>query len=406
MCKISVIIPVYNVELYLKECLESVLQQEYKNIEVICIEDCSTDNSKKVLESIAREDCRVRVFLNKNNSGLSKSRNIGIDMARGEYLLFLDSDDYLVDNSLKVIVQKADELSVDMLSFDSKSIYEGSRITYDGKRKKTYKNEVLRGGDAFVEQRHNGDYKVPVWQYLYRRDFIKRNELYFVEGIYHEDVLFTFFAYMYANKVMFLNELVHMYRVRKESITTSKSLLHKRIEDLVLIYEQSYIQFAKLNFHDRDILGSQLEYVRYNILKYYHMCDSEQKIMCRECLSDGIQQHIFDTITNSYKEITISYAQLKLMRSKEKIYIFGAGEWGRRWIRVLEELDINIGGIVVSDKHKNVNELYGYKVYEVAEICREIHEEINMILAVAKEQALEIKSSVKEINNITFIYEM
>ena len=117
MVKVSVIIPVYNVEDYLKECLDSVLSQTLKDIEVICVDDCSTDDSLKILQEYANNDDRIKIIKNEKNSGQGFSRNEGIKKATGEYIGFVDSDDFIDLNLFEISFKKAKKLDLDVLLF-------------------------------------------------------------------------------------------------------------------------------------------------------------------------------------------------------------------------------------------------------------------------------------------------
>ena len=115
---VSIIIPVYNVEKYLEECLDSILKQTYKNIEVICVNDGSTDNSLNILEKYAVKDNRF-IVLNQSNHGLSYSRNKGLKQARGKYIYYLDSDDYILPNTIKTLAENIEERDLEVLLFNA-----------------------------------------------------------------------------------------------------------------------------------------------------------------------------------------------------------------------------------------------------------------------------------------------
>ena len=117
--KISVIIPVYNVEKYLAECIESILNQTFNDIEILIIDDCSTDNSYKIMEEYAKKDSRIVLYHNENNVGVSKTRNIGLDNAKGEYIAFVDSDDYVAPDFLRILYENTINCSELHLSLSS-----------------------------------------------------------------------------------------------------------------------------------------------------------------------------------------------------------------------------------------------------------------------------------------------
>ena len=157
MINVSVIIPVYNVEKYLVDCLESVIQQSMREIEIICVNDGSTDSSYDILSEYADKDPRI-LILNKENKGLSAARNTGLRKASGKYILFLDSDDYLSSpDILESLCKKADKEELDQLYFDAKVVFENENvkaansnyITYY-QRKKNY-TDILSGKELFCE---------------------------------------------------------------------------------------------------------------------------------------------------------------------------------------------------------------------------------------------------------------
>ena len=116
--KISVIIPVYNVEKYLRQCLDSVINQTYKDLEIICVEDCSTDNSPQILQEYAQKDERIKILYNEKNSKLGPTRNNGLKVATGEYIHFLDSDDWLEPDAYEILVNHLSKCGqVDILHF-------------------------------------------------------------------------------------------------------------------------------------------------------------------------------------------------------------------------------------------------------------------------------------------------
>ena len=224
----SIIIPVYNVEKYLRECLNSVLGQTFPNWEVICVNDGSTDSSASILEVFATKDNRVRI-VTQPNSGLSAARNVGLKHASGEYILFLDSDDWLEVNALEILAN--DLCDEDMVCFSGCRYLEseGRFLPADQLQERRF----FSGMDYYNEDalKHRDFAFVCVVLRAYKRSFLLKNRLVFKEGIFHEDNLFTPLACYYAQKVKVINYCLYNYRVRHNSITTTKNL--KRMRDLM-----------------------------------------------------------------------------------------------------------------------------------------------------------------------------
>ena len=226
--KFSVIIPVYNVEAYLRECLDSVLHQTFEDWEAICVNDGSTDNSAAILEEYGHKDGRFKIF-SQSNSGLSAARNTGLKAATGEYVLFLDSDDWLESSAMEIVSKSlTDE---DMLCFSGRRFSEKEGRYHEADQLKP--QEYTTGMDYYNENALAvRDFAfVCVVLRAYKRECLLSNELWFKEGIFHEDNLFTPLACYYAQKVKVINDCLYDYRVRANSITTTGNV--KRLRDLL-----------------------------------------------------------------------------------------------------------------------------------------------------------------------------
>ena len=207
---LSVIIPVYNVEPYLEQCLDSVVNQTYKNLEIICINDGSTDNSLKILEKYQKKDERIKL-INQKNKGLSEARNAGLDVATGEYIAFVDSDDYLELNAYEeaMKVMLADR-SVDLVEFNVRSFTnENSQILV---RNVEYVNQqqVLN----FKLKKHAGY----VWNKIYKHSIINKQRVRFIPNLIHEDTFFSIAYIISCNQKYFLDKKLYNYRKRHNSI--------------------------------------------------------------------------------------------------------------------------------------------------------------------------------------------
>ncbi len=226
--KFSIIIPIYNVESYLRECLDSVLQQSFADWETICINDGSTDNSAAILEEYGQKDSRFKI-INQPNGGLSAARNTGLKAATGEYVLFLDSDDWLEGNALERVSESL--TNEDMLCFSGRRFFEKEGRYHEADQLKP--QEYITGMDYYNENALSvRDFAfVCVVLRAYKRESLLTHELWFKERIFHEDNLFTPLACYYAEKVKVINDCLYDYRVHANSITTTGNV--KRHRDLL-----------------------------------------------------------------------------------------------------------------------------------------------------------------------------
>ena len=222
--KVSVIIPVYNVQDYLAECLDSVINQTLRDIEIICVNDGSTDDSLRIAQEYAEKDSRIRV-ISQPNGGLSAARNTGMRDARGEYIYFLDSDDYLLTNALEELYFRSRENELDILYFGAESFFESDELKEENKKLAAYYYRTATDGSVGSEAAmklflKDNSYRSSVPMQFFRRALLTENHLQFLEGILHEDELFTPLALCAAETVAVSDARYYQRRVRGDSIMT------------------------------------------------------------------------------------------------------------------------------------------------------------------------------------------
>lgn len=221
--KFSIIIPVYNVEKYLHKCLDSILSQTFGDFEVICVNDGSTDNSLKILKEYAAKDFRFKV-ISQENQGQGVARNNAIDKSCGEYLLFVDPDDFIETNTLEILYNKFLQTGVDVIQFDYTICYENGKnkrtMQLKDKLKKDY-NYIIKDNEIFnwhdLEKRKHKGVNFFVWNKAYRADFIKKNNIKFAPVKFGEDQIFTISVYVLTNRILYINKTFYYYRTRRGS---------------------------------------------------------------------------------------------------------------------------------------------------------------------------------------------
>lgn len=257
---ISVIIPVYNTQDFLDECINSIVNQTYNDFEIILVNDGSTDNSVNICRQWAKKDSRITVVEQKNQ-GVSAARNNGISHAKGEYLYFIDSDDYVDTNLFADVMHAFEQGGADIVSFGAQKIFENAPPQLC---------DNLYTGDMTpieaVEKLVSADMKDYPWSRVYKREIF--DNLQFPVGHYFEDTGTTYKAFLNASKIHFIPKVYYCYRVRKNSIISDMSdsalkdifLMRKqRYDDLVALYPQvaecgfEYIAIAALRFYDRSL---------------------------------------------------------------------------------------------------------------------------------------------------------
>lgn len=223
--KVSVVIPVYNTERYVRETVESILNQTLEEIEVILIDDGSTDNGRRVLEELKNEDRRVKLFV-QENQGLSVTRNNGLKVATGEYVYFMDSDDILEPQTLAACYAECAEKSLDFVFFEADVFEDGANpvavsFSFDYTRKVMDTRLVYTGKDAFRKQMEAHEFRSSVCLNFISSEFLKNHGLCFFSNILHEDQLFTAMLYLKASRTAYINQAFFHRRVRANSIMTA-----------------------------------------------------------------------------------------------------------------------------------------------------------------------------------------
>lgn len=234
---ISIIVPVYNVEDYVQECIESVLSQNYDGeVECIVIDDCGSDASMDIVKKIVKEysgTIQFRIIRHNQNKGLSAARNTGIDAAEHEYILFIDSDDYLEPSALSTLTKEFDNENLIVARFTQTN---GITSSTPAKTEQLFNKECL---NSFL----NRKYPITAWNKLYSRQFLQDNNLRFLEGVLYEDLLWSIQVAERSTKIKLISKPTYVYRIREASISHAIKG-EKEIKDKTLILSK-VVDFCK-----------------------------------------------------------------------------------------------------------------------------------------------------------------
>ncbi|MBI6042301.1 glycosyltransferase [Clostridium perfringens] len=214
--KLSIIVPVYNVEKYINECIKSLLELTIDNFEIIVVDDGSKDKSISIVKSF--NDNRIKIIY-KKNGGLSSARNAGLKEAIGEYVAFVDSDDYIgIKDSYRKMYLLAKKNKSDIVSGNAAWYYPNGKFFEMNKEKDIFNKSVMTSEEFFISCMKSKIIYAPVCFNIYKREFLENNNFRFKEGIYHEDEEFTPRVLLKANNVSIYNECFYVYRQRENSI--------------------------------------------------------------------------------------------------------------------------------------------------------------------------------------------
>ena len=207
---ISVIVPVYNVKKYVEKCLDSILRQKYKNLDIVVVDDGSDDGSSEICDILEKKDKRVRVF-HKKNGGLSDARNFGLRKAKGDIVAFVDSDDFVNEDFVGVMLESMEKNNADVVVCGYNDIVPNE--------------ENMSGGEAAVKLlTHNENVDTVTWNKMYKKSLFLENEIWFPVGKKHEDTLTTYKLLAKAKNVSYMNKPLYYYIDRKSSIMNTEKI--------------------------------------------------------------------------------------------------------------------------------------------------------------------------------------
>ena len=288
--KISVIIPVYNVEQYLRECLDSVVNQTFRDLEIICVNDGSTDGSPAILDEYAAKDSRIQI-VNKENGGLNSARNAGLERVTCEYFAIVDSDDWLDVTAYEKAYDRAIESGSDMTQYNFTLVDFPNR---NDEKVPLSGNEIENQTEKVQCVRNNLSV---CWCYLWKTEFVKKNQIQFHNNLKSNDeITFTYKAALLANKIAIIPERLHYYRYRATSLTGNKkepSLIQRPLAFTLLfqdiegcnVPEPILLMFYQMKW--RNLYGT-----------YYYLINKSFRPKMRRMIAENISEKEYSLLLN------------------------------------------------------------------------------------------------------------
>ena len=321
MDKVTIIIPVYNVQKYLEQSVNSVINQTYKNIEIILVDDGSKDDSGKMCDDFAKQDERI-VVIHKTNGGLSDARNAGLEKATGKYIMFLDSDDFFELDAVEVMYKEIEEKDADYVIGNYINVNESgekwNRPVFDQEKFKPFKLSIDNHFNSFFIMNSG------VWNKIFRKEFIDKLSLKFEVGLPAEDAIFTTYCFIKSTKVYYIPNIVFNYRQREgNSISTSCS--KKYFEGINKAYRIIYENFRDSHnlgyyryFYAKSMNYSIYKYIDSVLLTYEERKEVIEEMMwfykltielevppCQEAI-----QKVIDSVIDGNYDLAFSYCEI------------------------------------------------------------------------------------------------
>lgn len=358
MTEVSVIIPVYNTEKYLRQCLDSVVNQTFKDIEIICVDDGSTDNSLEILKEYQKNDSRL-IILQQNHIGAGEARNKGIEVAKGKYIGFLDSDDWFEPDMLEKMHQRATKFDADMVVCNSKNLSE--------KTNKFEKRTVYYPIDLFIAPLEKPfNYKdfpndiiqmfgVEPWRHLFLKELITNNNIKFQNLKSCNDVYFSFVARVRANRIVVINEELIVHRIDHDGCITDKRWNHSINGIKACLDFKAYLK--KHHLYSNELNNGLLAHM-------HHACRYETS-RCNEFQYKKFLKELKKLLPLSWRKFKPAPRYLFLYEAiqSEKVMLWGASIFLKEILKNETEASSNILGVI--DKNPdNWGKMCGnYKIY-------------------------------------------
>lgn len=405
MAKVSVIVPVYNSEKYLKKCIQSLCQQTLKDIELIFVNDGSSDQSYDILKTYAEKDNRIKVISLDYNKGASYARNVGLDIATGDYIQFVDSDDYLEADSLEKLYKQSSVYSAEMcylhMNFVVDQIYQDSYIQcgVEGKYSDIYSGEEIL--KIFIQKKEFFLYLCSVF---YNRRFIEENKLRFKEITIGEGGNFILRALVRAKRVMVCNDNLYNYRIHAESIT------HVADAKRRLIYGE-FIQYVDmLQIFGNNIFSGSirvfLEQKYKKVVAGIQVLSEKEFDEISDKLNSEFERYQLNLMrgNNVIYDIKITPELISRMRDSKYVIIYGAGYAARDFINIVDKYQIEILGLAVNSLKNNPKNIYGHHVFEIKEL-EKYREEAFVVVTANQIYNKEIEKTLNEYGfwNVEFL---
>ncbi len=338
---LSVVIPVYNSSEYLQAMLDSVLGQDFSSMEVICVDDGSTDDSLDVLTRFQSDNASIKV-LSQPNNGQSAARNVGLRHAKGKYVYFMDSDDALEPGCFDLLIHHAEADSLDLLYFDARTSYDSEDLhtrfsTFDGNyQRPSNLGFVEAGPEMFLAMKKAKAYRVSPCMLLIRRRYLEENSIVFLEGCIYEDNAFMLRCLLSAKRVSHINEAFYIRRIRQDSTMTSLVTSYQ-VSSYFSVY-LDMLDFALNHRFDDDVekaIQGELNSVKHQIQKKYSLLPPSSRSFVDSF--SAARKGVFLSIARD--EPSRSEAKAQVKKALDKVHASNSWRIGRsitapaRWLK-------------------------------------------------------------------------
>ncbi len=434
MVKVSIIVPVYNCEQYLSQCIESIINQSLQDIEIICVNDGSKDSSRDILFKYASNDSRI-IIVDKHNRGYGHTINIGMSIARGEYLGIVESDDFIHENMYEILYDKAKQFELDVVKSNYVSVFS------DSNKNEYFINNKILNEDVWYEKVISGEINVTnfiipfaTWSGIYRTEFIRQNKIKHNEskGASYQDVGFSALTTMMSQKLMYIREYLYRYRIDnagssvkdsgkvycvfdeytwiEEYFSSRPNLYNKYIKYIRAKCLHNYI--SEMNRIDVGFipalvlrLKAYIEETKNNGQYTIEGFNADEMNLLSEIVENPQKASEF-IITKKERKVKEFQNTLMLLKQYDNIAIYGAGVVGKRVFGVLLNAGLadKINCFAVTEKQEE-KKVYGIEVKKIEEINNKCKAVIIAVSTIESRAALkEMEEKAKELGFVNILF--
>ena len=405
MVAISIIMPVYNIEKYLKECLDSLVNQTFKDFEIICVNDGSTDSSHSILNEYAKKDLRFKI-INQENAGAGTARNNGLKLAQGEYVQFLDSDDYFEPTMLEEMYNKAQEFNANLVVCSCKKVNEFGEIIENSNPQWPIKLEAVPLNKVFNWKDFPEDilwmFCVIPWNKLCKREMLVKNDIDFQNISSSNDVAFGHKVKICAEKIIVFDRQLINYRYNHvESISKTRAkntinIIHsaKEVKDF-LINKGIY----------KELENSFIEVYKNHIRAGISLCDEKQYEKFKNEFKT-LYPDFYKTFYNILKNDFITLEHLNNFIGDKNVYLWGASNFLKKLLEKEEKANPNILGIIDKNEASWGKNFGNYKIFSPeilktnpADILITVYNNYEQAYRIIQKRIYEIDSNIKILKN-------
>ncbi len=424
--KISVIIPVCNVEKYVEQCVRSVMNQSLREIEIICINDGSTDNSLSILKKLKNEDDRIFI-VDKTNSGYGDTINVGITLAKGRYIGIIESDDFVEQDMYARLYEKAEKYGADVVKSNFNDYY-------TSEDKKTYNEYLINYSyEEVLSEKESLCLSGPViWSGIYNREFILENNIRVLNtpGASYQDTGFIFKVMLCAQKVVFIKDAFVNYRNDNmgSSVNDNRKVfcICNELEEMESFLKKTgrqewmplYVRVKHLRYSWNLDRLQGIQKAKFLLRMYWefknHLDEGNlQRQYWGEPEWRCVNRLVFE-LPDYYKEQlalqnveacsiqSVEDVICHILRNADSLYIYGAGKRARRLVNIFTNKDIAVTGMLVSSEKNNESNIESIPVMEIAASVKKIQDDL-IIIGVAGEYQKEVVKTLKSLKLNNYI---